>query len=99
MTALFDEERVLTALLINFEKHRLPRALNMKEKVDKGSLLTDWDVAFLQQAIAEANRAKISVDRHPEFQAVYAHAVRLYDEITVQALKNEQLSDSDTRGR
>lgn len=90
MTAHTDEERVLRALLVTFEKHKLPRALNIKEKVDKGGLLSDWEVEFLQELIDEATRAKPLVDRHPELQPLYARAVRLYDEITVQALKNEQ---------
>ena len=85
-----DEETVLRALLVTFEKHKLPRALIIKAKVDKGDLLNDWEVVFLQEAIAEANRTKPLVDRHPELQALYAHAVCLYDEITTQALKNEQ---------
>jgi hypothetical protein len=96
MTARFEEERVLAALLITFERHRLPRALKIKAQVDKGSVLSDWEIAFLQQAIDEAQRAKALVDRHPELQALYAHAVCLYDEITVQALKNEQRADQDT---
>jgi hypothetical protein len=99
VTSHAKEETVLRALLINFEKHRLPRVLDIKEKVDKGELLNDWEVAFLENAIDEAMRARASVDRHPEFQAVYAHAARLYDEITVQALKNEQRGNQNTSER
>jgi hypothetical protein len=90
VTGHSDEERVLTAFLINFERHKLPRALNIKEKVEKGESLSDWEIAFLREAIEEANRVKVLVDRYPELQALYAHAVRLYDEITLQALKTEQ---------
>jgi hypothetical protein len=90
VTAHSDEERVLAAFLINFETHKLPRALNIKEKVEKGESLSDWEIAFLREAIEEANRVKTLVDRHPELQSLYAHAVRLYDEITLQALKTEQ---------
>ena len=96
MAAQSDEERVLTALLINFEKHRLPRVLDIKEKIERGELLSDWQVSFLEKAIDEATGARASVDRHPGFQAVYAHAARLYDEITVQALRNEQRGHPDT---
>lgn len=96
MTTHSDDERALRALLVTFEKHALPRALDIKEKVDQGELLNDWDVAFLQEAIDAAKRAKPLVDRHPELQALYAHTVRLYDEITVQALTNEQRADQET---
>ena len=64
-----------------------------------GGVAGRLEVAFLEEAIDEASRAKPLVDRHPEFQAVYAHAVRLYDEITVQALKNEQRGNWDTSER
>ena len=66
MTTHSYEEMMLKGLLVTFEKHKLPRALNIKAKVDKGGLLSDWEVAFLQTAIDEANRAKPLVDRHPE---------------------------------
>ena len=35
MTQHTDEEGILTVLLKNFGEHRLPRALDIKEKVDK----------------------------------------------------------------
>jgi hypothetical protein len=65
VTTCADEERVLRALLVTFEKHKLPRALGIKEKVDKGALLNDWEVAFLQEAIDEATRA----NNNPQFAA------------------------------
>ena len=42
-----------------------------------------------------AKHAKALMDRHPDLQALYARAVSLYDEITAQALKNEQRDEQD----
>lgn len=92
-----DEDRTLTAFVVTFGRHRLPHALDIKEEMDDGALLSDWDIAFLQQAIGEASRARALADRHPELQAFYARAVHLYDQIAVQALKNELQSDQGTR--
>lgn len=95
MTENFDEEKLLRVLLIEFQKHTLPHALSIKEEVDKGGRLSDWDIAFLEEVIDEAKRAKALMDRHPDLQALYARAVSLYDEITAQALKNEQEDEQD----
>jgi hypothetical protein len=95
VTASPEEEHVLRAFLINFEKHTLPRALRIKEEVDNGGLLSDGELAFLEQVISETSHAKTLVDRHPDLQALYAHAVGLYDAITARALKNEEQADLD----
>jgi hypothetical protein len=87
-----DEEGILAVLLKNFEEHRLPRALDIKKKVDEGEALDEWDIEFLEEVLEEANRAKPMVDRHPELQALYARAMHLYDEITAKGLENERRS-------
>ena len=58
MTPRSDEEKVLRALLVTFARDKLPHALGIKEKVDKGEVLGDWELAFLEGAIDEARRAK-----------------------------------------
>ena len=48
MTPRSDEEKVLRALLVTFARYKLPHALGIKEKVDKGEVLGDWELAFLE---------------------------------------------------
>ncbi len=79
-------------LLERLTTQTLPRAFEIKKKVDRGELLIEWDLDFLQKLLERAEEIKPLVDRHPEYQGVYAQAVHLYKEITEQALLNEKES-------
>lgn len=77
-------------LLERLTTQTLPRAFAIKERVDRGEILTDRDIDFLQALSERAEEIKPLVDRNPEYQEVYAQAVHLYKEITEQALVNEK---------
>ena len=83
------ESGVLAVLIERFEQQRLPRALHLKDKVDKGERLSEWDTAYLDEVLEDAEQVRLLVDKHPEYQALYARAVHLYKEITEKALQNE----------
>ncbi|HPE81556.1 MAG: hypothetical protein KDI22_03490 [Gammaproteobacteria bacterium] len=92
MTDIPKDEGVAYVLLERFEKFRLPRALDVKERVDNGELLSDADIAFLERVMADAEEVRRLVDRNPEYEKLYARAVSLYQDITKKALENEQKS-------
>ncbi|WP_430232947.1 hypothetical protein [Nitrosomonas communis] len=88
---------VAMALLERFTTQTLPRALEIKERVDRGELLSQRDIDFLQLTLTErAEEIKPLVERHAEYQEVYAQAVHLYKEITERALLNEERSPPST---
>ena len=84
------EDGVILALIERFERQRLPRILELKERVDRSELLDESDMEFLQGVIADAVHNKPLIDKHPEWQKFCAEVVHLYEEITEKALQNEQ---------
>jgi len=87
-----NDDGLIFVLMERFEKFRLPRAIALKEKVDGGAVLDDYDVAFLEEVFSDSNKVKPLLDRHPEYQELAARVVSLYREITEKALENEKSS-------
>lgn len=90
MTENSEDAGVITVLLQRLEKKRLPRALDLKEKVDRGETLNDNDIAFLERVFHDANKLGPLLDRHHEYQDLVSQVVQLYGEITEKALENEK---------
>ena len=90
MTEKSDDAGVIAVLVQRFEGERLPRALDLKEKVDQGETLNDIDIAFLEQVLEDANKLGPLLERHDEYHKLVAQATSLYKEITDKALENEK---------
>jgi hypothetical protein len=85
-----EERGVAMALLERFQTQRLPRALAIKERIDRGGLLDDFDITFLETVFREFANVRTMVDKHPEYEPLVAQVLHLYHEITVKALENEK---------
>ncbi len=70
------EEGVVEALIERFEQWRLPRALDIKAKVDRGEQLDDFDIGFLEEVLKDAEAIKPYVDRRPAYQTLGTTASR-----------------------
>ncbi len=81
---------VAITLLERLSKDTLPKAFEIKKRLDLGERLDRWDIEFLEELFKRAEEVKPLVDRHPEYQDVYASAVHLYKQITDQAVLNEK---------
>lgn len=80
----------IQVLLDRLNSERLPRALDLKKKVDAGQPLEDHDLDFLSNVFEDANNAQRLIARNPDYQALVARLISLYSEITKKALENEQ---------
>jgi hypothetical protein len=87
-----DEAAILT-LVERFEKQRLPRALDIKKRVDAGERLSDTDLSFLNEVFADSRHVRTLAARAPEWQELYTRAISLYKEIMDKALENERQGD------
>jgi hypothetical protein len=90
MTDPQQDAGVLAVLIERLETTRLPRAFELKEKVDRGERLDEFDLSFLQDVFADATRNKPLLERHPEHKELVSKIFALYLEITEKALSNEK---------
>jgi hypothetical protein len=81
---------IAMTLLDRLTQDTLPKAFAIKERLDRGERLDHWDIDFLDDLFKRAEQVKPLVDRHPEYQEVYARVVHLYKQITEQAVLNEK---------
>lgn len=87
-----SDDGTIQALLDRLNNWRLPRALELKDRVDKGEKLSGHDIEFLERVFEDSKEAKRLVSRHPELQSLAARLAGLYAHITQKALENEKAS-------
>ena len=92
MTRSSEDTGVILALMERFNEQRLPRALELKKRVEQGECLSEPDIAFLDEVFKDANHVMPLIDKHPELQPIATRAISLYKEITEKALENEKQS-------
>jgi hypothetical protein len=85
---------MLTVLVERLETQRLPRAQDMKAKVDRGERLDDFDLALLEEVFSDSAQLKPLLARHPEYEQIVLKMMALYHEITEKGLANEKAGKS-----
>ena len=89
MTESSKDAALIQVLAERLEKIRLPVALELQEKVDRGEVLNDLDIVFLEEVLGDVGQVKPLLDRHPEWHDLAARMASLYNDITTKALENE----------
>lgn len=81
---------VIQTLYDRLNSQRLPMALALKDKVDQGGTLSEYDISKLAEVFADAQTIQPMVARHPEHQELVGRVLHLYKEILDKALENEK---------
>ena len=96
MTDMSKDAGLIQVLAERMETQRLPRTLSLKDKVDQGETLNEFDIHFLEEVFRDARKIMPLVDRHPEWHDLAARMIHLYKEITDKALKNEKMKSGSS---
>jgi hypothetical protein len=75
------DKGIILVLLERFNKHRHPRALVLKQKVDSGELLNDFDHQLIKEVQEDAKKVMALIDRNPEYKDLAAEIMNLWTEI------------------
>jgi len=90
MNKVSKDKGVILVLLDRFNKQRLPRALEMKKRVDRGELLNELDHSFIKEVITDGRKLESLVKRNPEYRDIYEKAFNLWQEIIAKDLENQK---------
>ena len=81
---------VLAVLATRMTEERLPKALALRERIDKGGVLNELDLRFLEDVAREAGELRPIMERNPAARDIGARMLQLYREISEKALANEK---------
>jgi hypothetical protein len=83
-----QDEGLAQVLLERLNTQVLPRALELKAKVDRGEALDQYDTHFMEGEFAEASHLLPLINQHPEYQHLFGRLMSLSKEIMEKALEN-----------
>lgn len=94
MSEMNQEDGVIVVLLERMRTQRLPRAISIKERVERGERLDNFDIQFLQEVFDDSRHLQSKWDAHPELHQIISQVIGIYHEITRLALENEEQAET-----
>jgi hypothetical protein len=91
-----EDQGIIQVVIDLLEKIRLPVALQLQDKVNRGETLNDLDLAFLDNVFQDTQKIRGMLDKYPAWQPLAARMLSLYSEITTKALENEKGSGGNS---
>lgn len=85
------DKMVIATLLERLQKQRLPRLLDIRDKVDQGDKLDDYEMEFLEEVFTDARENEHYLEAADnDLKELFMKVLSLYKEITQKAMENEQ---------
>ena len=81
---------VIAVLLDRFNTYRLPYARHLQTRVDRGELLSEYDMRWLNKVFAESAHACRLAKKHARYREPVGQAMSLFGEIIRKGVENER---------
>ena len=78
------------ALTYRIERFRLPRILQLREKVTSGKPLSSADLHYISTSLNRTRQVLPLTDRHPEYQEFVSRLLGQYMYVVSAGLENER---------
>jgi hypothetical protein len=88
MTSISKDEGVIAVLLKRFENERWPRAQALKAKVDKGEVLDEADLDYLELILSDSQQVMGLVQRYPKYAPLAKGIIVMYTDIMSKSQEN-----------
>ena len=82
------DQGVIAVLLKRFESDRYPRAQLLKEKVNNGAVLDNYDLSYLEHTLEDAHKVLAIISRHPEYASLAKEILVMYEKIMSKSQQN-----------
>lgn len=90
MSLQVNDTGIIQVILERFEKQRLPRMIEIKQRLDDGNTINEFELEYLSEAIHDARAILPLLERHPEYEPLLSRVFHYYKIICDQALNNEK---------
>ena len=84
------DKLVIAAALNRLTKENLPRTLSLKEKVDAGEVLSEYDLKFLHRILDNTDDLNAIVERNPEYKELRSKGIGLVHDVLAKSAENEK---------
>lgn len=81
---------MIQLLLTRLNEERLPEALKLQDKVDRGECLDDYDLRFMKSVMKDTYEARRLAAKYPEYQNLVDRMAALYEHIAARGAENQE---------
>ena len=80
---------MLNVFVLRSEKHYLPSAQLLRERVDGGVLLSEHEIQLIQSVLDELKQMIPVFNRNPKYQKLAGGIMALYEDIVLKVTESE----------